>query len=312
MLAQFVSPKAVDAAVAGLSLTLCALLLRGIDVATEAVGLHPLPVFAVPILPSSLLFFAGPTPPPARGFLLCTIFAWAAALGINYVDFHDDFDEPTAAALVVGVLLALFKATNNFFVPTVGLVAALVVDPTRGLEDPVAALQASSRRRGSPATRSCTPSRTARRAAGGGCARRSRSRASRPSSPPPPTPATTRCAPRSRASTRAGDGFLQPGELKYAWKAATGEVMSDDDADAMVRSIDADGNGEIDVDEFIALVRDHVCCEWRERLLLRRRRAAFPLVGEPFVEPAIPRAEEALCGARDRAPCAARVGVERS
>ena len=56
----------------------------------------------------------------------------------------------------------------------------------------------------------------------------------------------------------SGDGFLQPGELKYAWKAATGEVMSDDDADAMVRSIDADGNGEIDVDEFIALVRDHL------------------------------------------------------
>ena len=56
----------------------------------------------------------------------------------------------------------------------------------------------------------------------------------------------------------SGDGFLQPGELKYAWKAATGEQMSDDDADAMVRSIDADGNGEIDVDEFIALVRDHL------------------------------------------------------
>ena len=34
--------------------------------------------------------------------------------------------------------------------------------------------------------------------------------------------------------------------------------MSDDDADAMVRSIDADGNGEIDVDEFIALVRDNL------------------------------------------------------
>ena len=30
------------------------------------------------------------------------------------------------------------------------------------------------------------------------------------------------------------------------------------DADAMVRSIDADGNGEIDVDEFIALVRDNL------------------------------------------------------
>ena len=54
----------------------------------------------------------------------------------------------------------------------------------------------------------------------------------------------------------------------------------------------------------------------RERLFLRRRRAARALVDEPLVEPAVPRAEEALelalRGARDRAHLArARVGVER-
>lgn len=257
VLAQFVSPKAVDAAAAGLALTLCALLLRGIDVATEAVGSHPLPVFAVPILPSSLLFFAGPTPPPARGFLLCTIFAWAAALGINYVDFHDDFDEPTAAALVVGVLLALFKATNNFFVPTVGLVAALVVDPTRGLEDPLAALKflaapwlaghALMYALAHGAARGRRRLRTALSIA--------RFKAELATAADAGDDALRAAFARFDTS---GDGFLQPGELKYAWKAATGEQMSDDDADAMVRSIDADGNGEIDVDEFIALVRDNL------------------------------------------------------
>ena len=215
VLAQFVSPKAVDAAVAGLSLTLCALLLRGIDVATEAVGLHPLPVFAVPILPSSLLFFAGPVPPPARGFLLCTIFAWAAALGINYVDFHDDFDEPTAAALVVGVLLALFKATNNFFVPAVGLVAALVADPTRGLEDPVAALRFLAAPWLAGHALMYGP-HTARRAAGGGCARRSRSRAFKAELATAADAGDDALRAAFARFDTSGDGFLQPGELKYA------------------------------------------------------------------------------------------------
>ena len=54
----------------------------------------------------------------------------------------------------------------------------------------------------------------------------------------------------------SGDGFLQAGELKFAWQAVTGEEMGESDADALVKSIDTDGNGEIDVDEFIALVRD--------------------------------------------------------
>lgn len=34
--------------------------------------------------------------------------------------------------------------------------------------------------------------------------------------------------------------------------------MTEEDAEDLVKSIDADGNGEIDVDEFIALVRDQM------------------------------------------------------
>ena len=41
-------------------------------------------------------------------------------------------------------------------------------------------------------------------------------------------------------------------------QAATGEPMTEEDAEDLVKSIDADGNGEIDVDEFIALVRDQM------------------------------------------------------
>ena len=271
MLAQFVSPKAPPAA-AGVARSLCARCCAGIASGRSrrvyrAAGLCG----ADPAVVAPLLRRA--TPPPARGFLLCTIFAWAAALGINYVDFHDDFDEPTAAALVVGVLLALFKATNNFFVPTVGLHARRRPDPRPRGHSP---RSNSSRRRGSPATRSCTPSRTARRAAGGGRARRSRTRF-KADSPPPPTPATTCCAPHSRDSTRAATASCSRATTSMRWKAATGEQMSDDDADAMVRSIDADGNGEIDVDEFIALPpREHVYAHKTRRCTILRSTASRP------------------------------------
>merc|ERR1712046_37454 len=52
----------------------------------------------------------------------------------------------------------------------------------------------------------------------------------------------------------SGDGFLQAGELKYAWQVVTGEEMTEDEAQALVESVDTDGNNEIDPDEFIALV----------------------------------------------------------
>lgn len=56
----------------------------------------------------------------------------------------------------------------------------------------------------------------------------------------------------------SGDGFLQAGELKYAWQIVTGEEMTDAEAQAMVESVDTDGNNEIDPDEFIALVRENM------------------------------------------------------
>jgi len=51
---------------------------------------------------------------------------------------------------------------------------------------------------------------------------------------------------------------LQAGELKYAWQVVTGEEMSEEEAQAMVASVDTDGNNEIDPDEFIALVRENL------------------------------------------------------
>ena len=39
----------------------------------------------------------------------------------------------------------------------------------------------------------------------------------------------------------SGDGFLQAGELKYAWRVATGDEMTEVEADELMRSIDTDG-----------------------------------------------------------------------
>ena len=56
----------------------------------------------------------------------------------------------------------------------------------------------------------------------------------------------------------SGDGFLQAGELKFAWQVVTGEEMSEAEAQALVESVDTDGNNEIDPDEFIALIRENM------------------------------------------------------
>ena len=247
-LVERISPKKLDSVLAGLGLALSACALRMVD---SALGHYDvLPFFAVPSLSSGLLFFAGPVPPPGRAFILCTIKAWACAYLIFLLPITD---AAFKASLTAGALLTLFKLSNHFFVPTVGLAAVLLTDPTgkllsspliglkflaapwllcHGLLFAAAHVVAIGRRRVRVEL--------------------SRSRFKRSFA------ALSNDALREvfeRYDTSA-DGFLQAGELKYAWWAVTGEEMSEADADALVKSIDTDGNGEIDVEEFIALVHD--------------------------------------------------------
>ena len=73
-LSKAVSPKWVDACIAGFALALSALLLHLVD---QVMGSHALPLFNGGMLTTSIIFFGGPTPPPTKGFAICTIGAWA-------------------------------------------------------------------------------------------------------------------------------------------------------------------------------------------------------------------------------------------
>lgn len=122
------SPRHLDSVLAGLGLALTCLALHGADI---ALGSYAPPFFAVPCAASGLLFFAGPVPPPPRAFVFCTGLAWVCGCATVLLPFGDPASK---AALLAGTLLVLFKLSNNFFVPTLGLAAALLTDPTGQLQ----------------------------------------------------------------------------------------------------------------------------------------------------------------------------------
>ena len=124
-----------------------------------------------------------------------------------------------------------------------------------------------------------------------------------------------------------GDGGLSASEL-HAMLGELGVSATRDDAQAMVDAADADGNGEIDFEEFLALVsqranRPDWQLWWRGWLPKRKEGQQFrevpptPRGGPPAVRgrgtgavPATPRtARGAGAGRRRRAPHAARRGA---
>ena len=241
-----VSPRVVDAVLAGVSLAGSACMLHWID---RLLGAYAPPFFAVPLMPSGLLFFAGPVPPPKRAFLWCTLLAWVFGIVIY---FSGPEDAAIKAALMGGLLLVFFKTTNNFFVPTLGLAVGLISDPGHLLDSPLDALKFLA----CPWLLGHGVLYAMALIAANGRRRvrmhlmRSKLRANFEHL------GASELSHVFRRYDTSGDGFLQAGELRFAWQAATSELMSLEDADTLVRSIDTDGNGEVDVDEFAALVRD--------------------------------------------------------
>ncbi len=59
-----------------------------------------------------------------------------------------------------------------------------------------------------------------------------------------------------RVFDRNGDGFIEPEELRSAF-LNLGERLSDGQLEEMIRAADKDGNGKIDYEEFIDMMRTH-------------------------------------------------------
>ena len=243
-----ISPKHVDAVLAGVCLAFTIGMLHWADRMVSD-GTPAGYFFAPPLMSSSFLFFAGPVPPPIRAFLLCSVIAFIGGIAVY---FSGSEDTGFKLGVMGGLLLTLFKISNNFFVPTLGLAIGFITTPATLLASPLAALKFLA----------CPW------LLGHGCLygmalassnlrREVRMRLMRSK-----LRANFEHLGDSELTTvfhrydTSGDGFLQSGELRFAWQAATGEAMTEEDADTLVRSIDTDGNGEVDVDEFITLIRD--------------------------------------------------------
>ena len=241
-----ISPRVVDAILAGAALAFSTCLLHGID---RALGDFAPPFFAPPLMPSGLLFFAGPVPPPAKAFLWCSLIAYIFGIAVYFSGPEDTAFKVASAG---GLLLTLFKTTNNFFVPTLGLAIGMISDPFHLLASPLTALKflACPWLLGHGMLYAMALAFANLRRQVRMYLMRSKLRANFAHL------GDSELTHVFHRYDTSGDGFLQAGELRFAWQAATGELMTEEDADALVRSIDTDGNGEVDVDEFITLIRD--------------------------------------------------------
>lgn len=245
VLGEWLSPKWVDAILAGSCLALASLFLHLIDV---VMGDKKLPVFNGGMLTTAIIFFGGPTPPPPKGFAICTFGSFALGMVMRYLLFENI----SATCIGAGALLVYFKMAGLMFPPALGVAVALVTDPAIAVGTPLTALKwlFTPWLAGSGFLYVCSMGAASLRKS----VRTTLSKAKFSASFAAASDEKIREV-FNRYDT-SGDGFLQAGELKFAWQVVTGEEMSEAEAQAMVESVDTDGNNEIDPDEFIALVRE--------------------------------------------------------
>lgn len=136
-LKMHISPKHVDATLAGFFLAVTIGLLHWAD-RMVGDGSPSGYFFGPPLLSSSFLFFAGPVPPPIRAFMFCSGIAFVGGIAVF---FSGPEDAGFKLAVAGGLLLTIFKLSNNFFVPTLGLAIGYITTPASLLASPLAALK---------------------------------------------------------------------------------------------------------------------------------------------------------------------------
>ena len=99
--------RVLDCLISALALAAAALALHGIDSTSKL----PFKTFAPPSLSSAIIFFGGPSPPPVRGFLLCTVGAWLVGAAITTASPLFGPDNDTRAILSAATLLFYFVRT---------------------------------------------------------------------------------------------------------------------------------------------------------------------------------------------------------
>lgn len=81
-----------------------------------------------------------------------------------------------------------------------------------------------------------------------------------------------------------GDGKISPTELQRCMRIV-GEELSSEDAEAVVRSLDSDGDGQLCFDEFIQLAKAEEECEEEKRRCLQEAFRVYEMEGEGCITP---------------------------
>jgi len=247
---KWLSPTIVDGCISGGFLAATGMTMHGIDLLSKSA----FPLFNGGMLTMAIIFFGGPSPPPIKNFLLCTIGSWALGFGLRFLLM----ESVSASCLVAGLLLVYFKWQKVFFPPTLGVAVFLISDQTiippstvgvsqnilfalRWLVTPwlagsiifyVVALKVAELRT---------------------FVRNKLSRAKFSATFADKTDAELIDV--FKQYDTSGDGMLQADELTFAWQKVTGEQLTTQEAQELVQTVDTDGNNEIDQDEFIQLIR---------------------------------------------------------
>jgi calcium-binding protein CML len=81
------------------------------------------------------------------------------------------------------------------------------------------------------------------------------------------------------AFDRDSDGRISPSELRQCMEATLGEEVSAAEAEALVASVDADGDGHLDAAEFVRLVAGAEVAEEERRRGLREAFRQYEMAG---------------------------------
>jgi calcium-binding protein CML len=81
------------------------------------------------------------------------------------------------------------------------------------------------------------------------------------------------------AFDKDSDGRISPSELRQCMKATLGEEVSAEEAEALVASEDADGDGHLDASEFVRLVAGVEVAEEERRRGLREAFGLYEMEG---------------------------------
>ena len=241
-------PKAADTVLAGVGLSASIAALGGLE------GVAHTTLFVPPMMASGIIFFANPAPPDPRGFLsgtLCSATLSAAIL----VGLDGVVPDVAAQGASAAMLLVWYKSVGSIFPPAAVLAGTLIattVESAASLNDGIAA----------GLRYLLCPWLVGHAWLYGSALATGQLRAA------------VRVA-LTKERLRALDGLndaqlfevfdkfdadrsgeLDAAELKVALKVVLGADLSIDDCERLVYSVDVNGNGLIDFDEFALIVRD--------------------------------------------------------